>query len=87
MNFKVGDTVQNFTTIARVVEIFAAADGAPSDHDGAPILRAVNDRGELVGGKWVADPVRCLLLNAEQLAEIARHRAAMRQFAGLRGRI
>jgi hypothetical protein len=55
----VGSVVRNFGVTAKVVGLFASADGSPSEHDGHPILREVGPSGRLRGGKWVADPAKC----------------------------
>jgi hypothetical protein len=58
-NLRIGDTVKNFGTTARVVGFFSVA-GMTTEHDGDPILRELSPvTGRLRGGKWVADPSKC----------------------------
>jgi hypothetical protein len=55
----VGDVVVNFGVTAKVVALFASADGTPCDMDGWPVLKALGKSGRVVGGKWAADPTKC----------------------------
>lgn len=55
----VGAVVVNFGVTAKVVALFASADGRPCDQAGWPILKALSADGKPRGGKWVADPAKC----------------------------
>lgn len=55
----VGSVVVNFGVTAKVVALFAAADGRPCAEAGWPILKALGANGKPRGGKWVADPGKC----------------------------
>ena len=59
-NFSLGSVVVNFNTTAKVVGFFAAADGRPCAETGWPILRQIGANGRLRGGKWLADPSKCV---------------------------
>ena len=62
--FALGSLVVNFGTTAKVVGVFAAADGAVVAETGWPILRQVGASGRLRGGKWLADPSKCAAVEA-----------------------
>lgn len=57
--FAVGSVVVNFGQTAKVVALFASADGRACDQTGWPILKAIGANGKPKGGKWVADPTKC----------------------------
>lgn len=52
---RVGTVVENFGQIARVVGHHAASDNWP-------ILKSFRSNGKLYGGKWVADPSKCRVI-------------------------
>jgi uncharacterized membrane protein len=58
-NFAVGSVVVNFGVTAKVVALFASADGRPCDETGWPVLKRLGRNGRPSGGKWVADPAKC----------------------------
>lgn len=60
MAFVLGNVVRDFGFVALVVGHDAA---------GAPILRTMRHDGRVKGGKWTADPAKCVLLTDAELTE------------------
>lgn len=58
-NFTIGQVVTNFGVTAKVIGFF---DRPGTGHDGDPILREIGPNGKLRGGKWVADPAKCQIV-------------------------
>ena len=59
--FTIVETVVNFGQTARVVGLWEsrAPEGFVDEMTGWPILKALDAKGKLRGGKWAADPSKC----------------------------